>query len=241
VTAKLRLAAGGTALALGLCVLSTSTAAPPLSNDTYKKATEADISTLQKLLNNGKPDKRASGTIKTDALLIAAYADAVGDKGLRDQAVKVADAAAKKDWATANKLAEALKAGAGGGKPAGGIHKNSKLDLDDVMSPFRIGKSGGLNMEKDLKDAMKGGTMDPKAAELWGARSSVLAEWTKEFPNQKAGTNAANKAKWEKYCKEMLDLSSQIAAEGAKNNAKTGTLFKKLDATCVNCHNDFRD
>jgi hypothetical protein len=241
VTAKLRLAAGGTALALGLCALSTTAAAPPtLPGDTYKRAAEADVAALHKLLNGGKPDKRAAGTIKAEALMIAAYADARGDAALSAQALKVAEAAGKKNWPAADMAAQGLKVGSGSGAGKG-FSAQGKIDLDDVMSPFRIGKSGGLNIEKDLKDAAKGGMMDPKAAELLGARTSVLAEFTRELPNDKAKTNANNKGKWEKYSKEMHDLSQQIAAEGAKGNGKIGKQLKALDGVCVNCHNDFRD
>jgi hypothetical protein len=240
VTAKIRLAAGGTALALGLCALSASTAAPNLPKDTYKRAAEADIAALQKLFVDGKPAKGAAGTIKTLSVMIATYGGATGDAALTAQALKVADAAGKKKWDVAEKEAKLLKVGAGGGGAGkGGLHKS--LDLDEIMSPFRIGKSGGLNIEKDLKDAAKAGMIDPKAAEVLGARSAVIAEFTKDFPNDKAKTNAANKKKWEDYCKSMQDLSQQVAAEGAKGNGKIGPLLKKLDATCVNCHNDFRD
>ena len=52
-----------------------------------------------------------------------------------------------------------------------------------------------------------------------------------------------NKGKWEKLSKEMIDLSKQIAeeAKGGANQQKLTGLFKRLDANCTNCHNDFRD
>src|SRR5437762_12255948 len=109
------------------------------------------------------------------------------------------------------------------------------------MNPFRLGKVGGLNIEADLREAAKKGMIDPKAAEVMGTRCAVIAEYATHFPNQKATTNAGNKAKWKKYCDEMGDLSKQVAEEGAKGNGKIGPLLKRLDANCTNCHNDFRD
>ena len=99
-------------------------------------------------------------------------------------------------------------------------------------------------MEKDIRTQMKGVT-DVKQAELIGVRSSVIADYTVHFPNEKATANAGNKADWAKYTKEMTDLSKQLTDEAAKGDkadkGKLAGVLKRLDANCTNCHNKFRD
>ena len=56
------------------------------------------------------------------------------------------------------------------------------------MSQFRLAKSGGMNIEKDIRDGFKGGKIEPKAAVLIGARSAALAVHTEKMPNDKAET-----------------------------------------------------
>ncbi len=252
-TTRLRLTAGAAALAAGLWLLSGAAAAPVLSPDTYKKAAEADVAQLQKHLDhigaNPSDAKRYGPTAKSVAMLLAAYGEATGDAGLKDQALKVAEALAKKDYAGAGTEAKKL-AVKGGGKPlaAGDLHKLHKYDLAEVMSPFRGGKVGGLNIEKDIRDAFKkdGPTpVDPKAVEVLAARTAVIGEYTLHFPNEKATANAANKAKWDKWTKDMIGTSQKLIDESAKGKkADEKTIVKMLntlDGTCRECHNMFRD
>ena len=231
------------ALALGLFALTAAGAAGPLPAGAYKKALDADVAALNKLLNNGKPEKGAMSTVKPLALMIAANAQYAGNAGMAAAAIKVAEAAAKspKDWAGAAAAAKSLAAASGGAAPAGPVHTFAKFDLADVMAPFRPTKSGGLNIEKDIREAKKAGTADPAAAELLAARCATLAEFTAHFPNDKA--SGAKAAQWKKYCDAMLGASKAIAeaATGKKDPKAIGKLMSGLDASCVNCHNDFRD
>ena len=148
----------------------------------------------------------------------------------------MAAALAKKDYAKAGELAKGLSA------PKGGPAAKFEYDLEDVMSPFRIAKSGGLNIEKDIRDAAKDGKIDGKAAEVIGARSAALASYTEKMPNDKAKTNPAMTARWEKYAKDMAAAGKELCEAAGKNDAKAITAaLKKLDASCSNCHNDFRN
>ncbi len=252
-TTQLRVMVGGTALVAGLWFLSGAAAAPILPKDTYKKAADADIAQLQKhiavILEDDKEAKRFGPTVKSMAMMLAMYGEATGDKDLKDQALKVAEAAAKKDYKGAADLAKKLAAKPGTAplKP-GDLQKLNKYALDEVMSPFRGGKVGGLNIDRDLKDLIKKENptpIDPVAVELLATRTAVLAEYMPYFPNDKAAVNKANEDKWKKWSKETLDLSKQLADEaskGAKANTKDllNTL-KKLEAKCTDCHNAFRD
>jgi hypothetical protein len=242
---KFRLSAGALALATGLCVLSAADAAPPaLSKDAYKKAVSADIAYLQEALKGAAPAKGAMRTIKGVAMYLASYGEATGDAALTAQAIKVAEAMGKKDYAAAEEAAKGLSSPKAGAKPKGPLHTVAKLALDDVMSPYRLGKLGGLNMEKDIRDGVKSGTIDAKTAELIGIRTGVIADYTTHFPNEKATTNKTLEAQWVAWSKEMGEIGKQLADEAGKAKADQKAIvgiLKKLDANCINCHNKFRD
>jgi hypothetical protein len=238
-----RLAAGGTALTAGLWLLAFATAAPPeLPKDSYKKAIEAEIAAIQKNLNGGMPDKRAANTIRGQAMMLAVYGEATKNTDLTAQALRVAEAMAKKDWTGADKEAKKLASPPQEGTVKGPLEAQAKFDLDAAMSAFRLGKVGGLNIEADIRAAAKGGPVDAKAAELLAVRTAAIASYAIHYPNEKAAS-PANKGKWEKLSKEMMSLSKDIAEEAGKggDQKKLTGLFKRLDANCTNCHNDFRD
>jgi hypothetical protein len=239
VTAKLRLSAGGTALVAGLCFLATSTATPAdLSKDAAKKAAAADVAALQKKLEDiaAAPEKNR-GAIRT-AKALALTLNVYGDDATKGQAAKVLLALHGKDYpgaATAAKGLSSPKADPAALKGMGG-----KYDLEDIMSPFRVAKSGGLNIEKDIRDSIKAGKIDPKDAELIGARSAALADYTAKMPNDKAKTSPAMTQKWERWAKEMGAAGKELT-EAKGDEKKLLVVLKKLDASCSNCHNDFRN
>jgi hypothetical protein len=244
VLTRLRLAAGGTTLAAGLWLLASAAAAPPdMPKDAYKRAIEAEIAAIQKNLNGGMPDKRAANTIRGQAMMIAVYGEATKNTDLTAQAIKVAEAMSKKDWTGADKEAKLLASPPKGGTVRGPLHEQAKFDLDTAMSAFRLGKVGGLNIESDIRSLAKGGTIDAKAAELIAVRSATIGSYAVHYPNEKATANAGTKGKWDKLSKEMMSLSKDIAEEAGKggDQKKLAGLFKRLDANCTNCHNDFRD
>lgn len=253
-TTRLRALVGGTALAAGLWFLSGATAAPPvLPADTYKKVAEADVAKLKEyikvVIDDEKEAKRFGPTVKSLAMMLAMYGEATGDAALKDASLKVAEAAAKKDYKGAAGLADKL-AVKGGGKalPPGTLHKLHGFALDEVMSPFRGGKVGGLNIDRDIKDLLKKENPtkpDPVAVELLGARTAILGEYMLYMPNDKAAVNKSNTEKWEKWSKETTELSKQLVAEAAKgksaNEKNMLGLVTKLNAKCSDCHNSFRD
>src|SRR5439155_22729090 len=102
--------------------------------------------------------------------------------------------------------------------------------LDTAMTPFRLGKVDGLNVEADIRSAAKGGSpVTAKDAELIAVRSAAIASYAIHYPNEKAN-NPATKAKWEKLSKEMMSISKEIAEEAGKggDQKKLTGLFKKL-------------
>lgn len=233
---KLRFATGAAALAAGAWFLTATAAPVALPPAAAKAVTAADVADLQKRAETiaAAPEKNkgAIRTAKAIALMLGVY----GDAATKSQATAVAAALDKKDYKGAAELAKGLSA------PKGGPAAKFEYGLEDVMSPFRIAKSGGLNIEKDIRDAIRDGKIDGKAAELIGARSAALASYTEEMPNDKAKSNPAMTARWKKYAKDMAAAGKDLATQGAKGDAKAlvGTL-KKLNAACTNCHSDFRD
>ncbi len=255
----LRTLGGCAALAVGLCVVTAPATAdtPVLPTDAYKKAAGADLKFLQgRLADLVKKEaggaKLLDGQVKPAlgiALALSAYGDALGDATLKADAIKVAEAIAKKNYKGADALAQKLAVKPGTPAKPGDPAKPFKdeLMLVAVMSPFRGTSVGGLNIDKDIKDMTKATNptrIDPAAVEILAVRSAVLNAYGLHAPNDKAVANAANKAQWVKWSAESVELSKQIAAEAGSRTAdakKLKDLLGKLNARCSDCHNKFRD
>jgi hypothetical protein len=252
VTNQLRLLAGGTALVAGLCFLAGVSAAPPtLSKETYKKVAEADIAQLKKTLETCDSDesqaKRFGPTARSLSMILAVYGEATGDKDLKEQALKVADAVSAKKFKEAIAAAKdlAVKPGSGPLKSAD-LSKYKGYALDEVMSPFRTSKVGGLDIEKDIRAIRdEKVAVNPADVEVLAGRTAVLLHFAASMPNDKATTNKSNTDEWTKLSKDSVDLTKDLAEEAAKgkkaDSKKIVGLVKKLDAKCVVCHNKFRD
>lgn len=202
----------------------------------------ADIAFLNKGLAK-EPQKREVSTLKAAALLIALNAqnDKDDKSGIRDAALAVADAITKKDFAKAKALAEKLADAKPTDKKVVGLIEASKLNLDEVMSCFRKGTVGGLNLEADVKAYGKAVT-DVKAAGIVGGRIALIADFTEKLPPDDA--NAEKKAQWAKWSKEMGKLGSDATTESAKGDkadkAALSKTFKALEVNCNACHTVFR-
>jgi hypothetical protein len=235
-------------LVAGVLCLSLATAAPPaLPKDSYKKATATDIdflqTKLQAIVAAPAANRGALRTVKGLALIVAVYAEADKNDALKSQVLKVYGAMEKKDPVAALEAAKGLSAPKI--DPAVKGPAANMVELADIMSPFRVAKAGGMNIESDLKGAIKEGKITAAEAELIGLRSAVIAEFALVLPNDKAATNNAMKMKWERYCKDMSAASKELTEEAAKGSGadqkKMLTTMKRLDASCINCHSDFRD
>lgn len=251
-TTRHRLLVGAIALAAGMYFLASATAAPPsLSKDLYKKLAEADIAQLQKTLETCNSDasmaKRHGPTAKSLAMSLALTGEATGDKDLKDQALKVADAIASKKFSDAAAAAKGLAAKPGKAPlTPSDLSKKAKFALDEVMSPFRGGNVGGLNIEKDIR-ALRDGKLDvnPTDVEILAARTALLLDYATVMPNCKALVNKAKTTEWEKLSKDSVELSKKISDEAAKgkkaDSKEIVKMIKLLDAKCTDCHRGFRD
>lgn len=250
-TIHLRLLVGGAALVAGMCMLASAGASPPLSKESYKKAAEANIEQLQKHLStiDAKPAdaKRYAPTAQSLCMMLAMDAEALGDKGLKEKALKVADQIVGKKFKDALDASKTLAVSPGAAPlPPADLTRLSKYGLDEVMSPFRVSTVGGLNIEKDIR-GIRDGKMTPNPADVGvlAVRTAVLLDYAMAMPNDKAKTSKANTEEWTKLSKDSIDLARQISDEAAKgksaSNANIVKLVKSLDAKCVVCHNKYRD
>ena len=92
----------------------------------------------------------------------------------------------KKDWKDAAALAKKLtvKPGAAPLKPTE-LHKMHKISLEEMMSPFRGGTVGGMNIEKDIR-AIRDGKVEVNAAaiEILGARAAIISDFATPLPQR---------------------------------------------------------
>jgi hypothetical protein len=243
---RTRLLAG--AAALGCLTLAVGAAAPDAA-PAPDRAVAADMDHLKKLFELSKTKKKLEGRVKATAMLIAGYAqDNLGGKdgdkyaGLRAGALKVAEAAAKKDLAAAETAVGEMATAKGDKKPLE-LATMNKIDLHDIMHLFGGSVGGGMNLEKDIRAAKKDGVKDVKAAEVIGLRVAKISDYTLALPPELGGKKT--KADWDKWTNLMKTQSIELAAEAAKGDkadlAKLKKSMNALDATCTNCHNTFRD
>jgi hypothetical protein len=227
------------ALAVGFGLLNAPVATPAdLPKDATKAAVAADVAALQKKLDelSATPKPGIARTARGLALTLISY----GDDATKGQAAKVLVGLKGKDYKAGIDAGTGLTSPKADPKALKGI--DGAFDLEDVMSPFRIARSGGLNIEKDIRDNIKAGKIDAKDAVVIGARSAALSEYTAKLPNDKAKTNATMTAKWERWSKDMGNAGKELCEAGTKGDGKAMLVaLKKLDGSCSNCHNDFRN
>ena len=201
---------------------------------------DSDIAFLKKGLAK-EPEKRAISTLKAAAMMIALNAQnnldgKDGDRmaAVRSQALVVAAAIAKKDYATAKTAVDGFGSAKGGDKKPLKLAEMHKFDLSELMSQFRSGKVGGRNIEADLKEQAKKVTDTKLVAEL-GGRVASVGQYTVDLPEEKAV--GAKKKVWDDLSKEMKKLGEDAAAEASKGaKADMVGLAKKLQAINANCN-----
>ena len=228
----------------------TTAAETALPKKTADALVTEDIDFLQKGLAK-EPQRKEVPGLKATAMMIAAHAqsqmtgpDAAKMAGLRDQALKVAAALGEKEYGQAKEAAQGLTSPppSKATEPVE-LAKMHDFDIYEVMAPFRSGRSGGMEIERDLRKESRTVTDVEKVAAIAG-RSAVLGEFTKKMPTGQAAANPARLKKWEDYSDDMIGHAKAITEETAKPSPDKEVLKKKLlalDASCTNCHNDYRD
>ncbi|MCI0700254.1 MAG: hypothetical protein L0241_04135 [Planctomycetia bacterium] len=254
----------GFVLAAGLWFLSSSATAgtPDLPKDSYKKAAEADLAFLKQRLTELAKIEAAKEKVKDSqakpaigiSMLLAVYADALGDGALRTDALKVAEAVIAKDYKGALELAKKMTVKPANATGKGDLPKLASFEKDKVkylehaMTLFRnktiLETPGGLHIQQDIRDLIRKdepAKLDPAQVEILAVRAAVITEYATHYPNAKV----KGKKDWEKWSKESVDFSKQITAEAAKgakaDEKKLRELLFNLNKRCNDCHFTYRD
>ncbi len=264
-THPLRTLVGSAALAAGLWLVTSAATAgtPDLPADAYKKAADADLKFLQTRLDElakaDEPLARSARPAVAVTLVLAAYADALGDAAFKDAVLKVGEAVNAKKYKEAAEMGKKLAIKPGAGKTGGALPKFAPFEaakdkdvtyLPTTMKLFSnttvLKTPSGLNIEKDLQDLTNKtnpAKIDPAAIELLAVRSAVINEIAFHNPNEKARNSPANTKEWEKWAKDSVELSKEIVAETSKKTPDLKVLRTKLtnlNARCTDCHGKYR-
>ncbi len=238
-------------LAVGIAILARlpSVSAAEAPSVPTAALAESDVAFLKKGLSK-KPADKEINTLKATAMMLALYAqngmtgaDAAKAAGQRDQALLIAAAIEKKDYAAAKAAVEGLATAKDGDpKKSVKLHEQHKFELSELMAQFSLGRSGGRHIEADLKAQATKVTDVKLAAELAG-RVATIGQYTLDMPAPDAV--GPKKKKWDDFSKEMIKLGTDAAAEAAKGDkAERAALAKKLAAinlNCKGCHDVFKN
>jgi Cytochrome C' len=245
---------GAAVLMSGLFALAgATTLAADVPDDVLAGLIEQDARQINKLLGEPRPEKRIP-FIKSSAMMLAAYAqDGMGKNSaqaakyaaLRQNALKVAEAAAAKKLKDAAEPAKALNLnGAGGGdtKPLK-LYELHKFDVNDLMAQYKKTAVGGLNIEQDIKDFSKKPGMKPADAILIAARVQFTSDFLENMQPDEGFNPKKPKPQWDEANKRTRTAAEELAevAKAPKvDAAKLQKALSKLDAGCISCHDTFK-
>lgn len=231
--------------AVGLVAGGRTAAKDPLPTGAAAEQLKTDIAYLKAGLEAKK--RNAVLPLKSTTMLIAinaqnqmSGADAAKMAGVRDQAVKVAEALAKPevDWDAAAKAAAAMESATGDPKAEVKLVALHDFDTYELMTIFKPKNRGGRGLEQEVLKFTKSAA-DVKAAAEVANLTALIGQFTELMPP--ADATADNKQKWIGWSQEMQKTGKE-AAEAAKSGEKAGLTkkFQALNDTCTNCHNVFR-
>ncbi|HEY8505361.1 MAG TPA: hypothetical protein VIL46_12320 [Gemmataceae bacterium] len=256
---------GFAALLLGLGLLALNSpsysqgakdATGPMAPEDFKMVLAGDIKYLQERFKKPNPE-RARSSLMSTAMIIAHTAQeqmkAPGANAqqlatLRDTALQVIKALIDKDMKKAEELAGTLSADMKADPaakpepvPLKGAHG---FELYDLMSPYRLERANGRDIEKTLRDYARKGVSDPKQALEIALRIRQLSELTMDYAPEQAEGAQKTPENWKKFTAETQQHAAeaiQALKQGKAGAAKARTSFKLLDGSCTKCHNVFRD
>jgi len=232
------------ALGLGLLCGVTSRGEGPVAAPDLANLVKLEIKNMDAELAKASFSKKGQKRVRMAAFMIALYAQQAMDNSLRDQAIKVMQAADTGKADETKKLVAGLsqpfKAPAGKVVP---IALEKQLDIETLMRMFSSEKVGGFGMEKALEDLVEAKTLDAIQLEktrLLGQKISLIALVAHAYaPTTDKGSKT--KKSWDEYATEMQKEAGELAdAAHAKKDAEVGKIANKLTATCTKCHDIFR-
>jgi len=246
---------------VGLNLSSTDAAdtTAPVPEGDFKALLDQDVKQIDAMIVMGKKGgdantSRASRAIKASAMMIAAYAQSrMGGKGeddaklasLRDAAIKVGLAGAKKKFTDVEVLVKALKEVTvdpkAEKKKIDLIAAAGEFDLEELMAQLKKKTVGGLGIEEEIKLQAKKPTITTERATALAQRVLVLADYCDHIPISGGFNMAKPKKDWDEFNKDMRTAArGVISAAGKKDPASIKAAFDKLDISCIACHDKFK-
>lgn len=197
--------------------------------------------------------KSAGSGIKSSALIMAGYANAritgkdpaVDGKAaaIRDEAIKIYKAAASGDFKAAAEAAKGLASVRPSASP-------KKIDLTkefpsdvtskDVMLNFMKTAQYGTNVEADIIANGKKATARPAEVAVIAHRVLAMGEYSKTVIKPEG---AKDHAAWKEYNDKMIATTEALLATTKKKTlaADLAKAFTAVNASCVACHEDYKN
>lgn len=250
------------ALSIGLFTVSHADDAEALVPAAeYPKLVARSTKVLQDALGSSTIDKKTAGKARAAAVLIAAYAQyapgAADQRALlRDAALKIAELIKDEEFLKDTKKQEAARKQADGlaeikaepaAKPGPVVFMDKLVEIDEIMSPYRLPRVGGLGLESSLlklgSAGLKTRSLPPanldEALVLTAYQTAVTARLTKDH---KVDGGDKAQARWGSLSQEMEKAALDLAAAAkGQNGMEAYTALNKLNASCNKCHEEFRD
>jgi hypothetical protein len=229
---------------------------PVMPKEVFTQVVNDEAKTLRDAVAKAA-DKKQASKARSIALMIAVYAqdeaarggtNAAEMVGLRDTALKLAKAVADGKLDDAKKLAGEIKA-TGVANSAGkvdAIAVQQDFEIDTLMQVFKSAGTGGLEWDKKLQ------TLKEKRAAYSPAdyqqlvplmyRIAALAQPTEALVPAAMGKKKP--ADWIKFSREMGEeatAAAELARKPKPDDKMVKAAVKKLEGTCVKCHDIFRE
>ena len=219
---------------------------PLLPDADYPKMLQRNVKSIQAVLK-GSPGEALQEKARTDAVMIAAYAqqNLEGSDGqqratVRDAALKVADLIKAKKFAEAAKLAGDLVQAKG--RPSAKKEKLKLMDkyitYTDLMHQFRLPTDGGWGIFGHLQQ------LQTNEDYLVMPRQEINEKFILEIYQVVVTANLAHQhmhkggpKEWDQYSTELQKFAIDLAETLKTKDTKAAPVaLSKMTTTCFNCH-----
>jgi hypothetical protein len=240
---------------------------PIVPKEAYDELTKREVEYVKAALDNPTDATLSRG--KFAAVLIAALTLSEKDKdsaselrGVREQAVRLAQKLTKPSLAEAKTLAADLFQQKTDATKALSIPWEGLLTITELMEPLHVKSKGGDGIHPDLQSNVKlkgtqngieeklrnltmkelneaGMKKEAKELELLAYRTAVLGALTYYYAPPKAGKK--DPEQWRQYSLKMRDNGVELAAAAKKGD--TAAVLKAsshLYESCTQCHSQFK-
>jgi hypothetical protein len=244
-TTRTRLAAGAAALSAllaGVAGFAADAGKAILPAKQAEALIKADAELLKAVAADSKlKPKPAARKAQALAVMIAAYAQDAKLAGLRDEALKVAGQIKEKGIDAAKSANLSLGTAAATGTAPKKLAEPDEIDV--VMKQFSSERGGGLGFEAELQKLQKKAKLakaDFERLTYVGYKTAIIGAVTEPLAPPASGNKKP--ADWVKWSKDMTEAATEVGSGSEKGDEKLVKAgLRKLETSCVNCHNVFRN